>query len=294
VRIAILSNPRSGRNRAASLARGCVAAIRRRGHEPIERTIRDRIDDSFDRLIIVGGDGTVHHTLNALIEQRTPFIHLPTGTANLIASEFAMPRRPEECVDWAIRGGTREIDVPTLDGSPFLIMVNAGADAGVIHRFEHARSKSGGYLNYVIPVAAEVLRPRPARITLECQGERIDPGRGANLTIANMRSCALGINPCNDADPTDQLLDARLTPCASTLSWLVGTLRSRLRTHARSSWSERSGRITMTAVSDAVVQFDGEIARTRSMPRGILDAGSTIVAEHTGEKIRVITKPDPL
>jgi len=294
VRIAILSNPRSGRNRAASLARGCVAAIRRRGHTPVERAIGDGIDGSCDRLIVVGGDGTVHHTLAQLVEHSLPFVHLPTGTANLIATEFAMPKRPEECVDWAIRGGTREIDVPTLDGSPFVIMINAGADAGVIHRFEHARAASGGYLNYMLPVTREVFDPRPARITLACDDETYEPKGPVNLTVANMRSSALGINPCHDADPTDQRLDIRVTPCGSTASWTVGTVRSRLRAHARSSWSTRATRVSITAVRDAVIQYDGEITRTRSMPDGVLRAGDTIVAEQTGARIPILTKPDPL
>lgn len=291
MRIAILSNPRSGRNRAASLASGCVSAIARRGHTPVPLTIADPLDASIDRLIVVGGDGTVHHTLGQLVELRIPFVHLPTGTANLIATEFGMPRRPEESAEWAIRGGTREIDIPTLDDGPFMIMVSAGADASVIHRFEQTRSGSGGYLNYVAPVIREVIAPRPARLSFVCDGEPIDPPRPVNLTIANLKSYALGINHCARADPSDQLLDVRATPCRSTIGWTIASLRARLRSNAPSSVFRRGARVEITARDACVLQVDGEIARTPTMPDGVLEAGRTILVEHTGTRIPVIERP---
>jgi diacylglycerol kinase (ATP) len=297
MRVGVLSNPRSGRNRATALARGCVEVLRERGHDPVELSIsapdRARLEERIDRLIIVGGDGTVHHELPNLLKHQIPFLHLPTGTANLIAREFGMPKRPDRCVDWIERGGETTLDVPEFDGVPFLIMLGAGADAGVIHRFEHARSGSGGYLNYILPVTREVAYPRSARIELEVDGRAVPVPTRANVTIANMRSYALDLNPCAVADPHDGLLDVCVSSSPSTIGWTIGSIRSRLRRHARSAVCLRGTSIKLLAVAPTLFQFDGEIARTPTLPEGVLEQGERVEVRLTDLSVRIITAPKP-
>lgn len=295
MRVGVLSNPTSGRNKALRYAERCSSVLRDRGHSVVQLTIRDTgretLGSELDRLIIIGGDGTVHHELPNILVNQIPFLHLPTGTANLIAREFGMPKRAEFCVDWIERGGEMTLDVPTLDGVPFLIMVGAGADAGVIHRFEHARSGSGGYLNYVIPVIREVLAPRSARVEMVVDGNPVPIPSEANVTIANMRSYALDLNPCAYADPHDGLLDVCVSSSPNTFGWSIGSIRSRLRRHSKSTVRQRGEVVKLRALAPTLIQFDGEIARTPNLPEGILDTDREVEVRMTDRKVRVITAP---
>ncbi len=248
----------------------------------------------MDRVIIIGGDGTVHHTLPLLIKHQVPFYHLATGTSNLISKELKMPRSPAAITNWIEQGGSKEIDVARLDGVPFLIMCNFGMDASVIHRFESSRTSSGGFRNYVLPVTNEVFRPLPASVYIQVDGEQLAEFPRSNLLIANMRSYALGLNPCNHADPADNKLDLLECRCGSTPAWSIQGLLARCRLPIFRSRRHRATKIIVTGGScPSPVQVDGEIARTPSMPDGILHPAQEIQVSVGHDRIRAISLPNP-
>ena len=295
MKIGILVNQRSGRNKAQHLAASCHSILAGRGHHVL---VSDAVsaNEEFiaqqERLLIVGGDGTVHHTLPNLIKHQTPFFHLGTGTSNLIARELKMSRSPNRVADWIEQGGETLLDVPTLDGVPFLIMCNFGMDAGVIHRFEQARSRSGGYRNYIIPVTCSFIQPTLASISIEVDGRELNLPNPMNLIIANMRSYALGINLCNNADPKDGQLNIHAMPCSTSIRWSIESILSLLRLQNGKSMRKLAQSIKITSHSDStLVQCDGEIARTNSMPQGILKSGSAIAIEIGQFRIPSISPP---
>ncbi|MFK7758446.1 MAG: diacylglycerol kinase family protein [Phycisphaerales bacterium] len=302
--IGLIINPKSGRNKATMIGAQCERILRDRKHSVgiLNTQQTDSLDqeifDHADRLVIIGGDGTVHHALPNLIKHQKPFIHLATGTSNLISKELKMPRNLEQCIQWVEQGGSAQIDVPTLDTVPFLIMCNFGMDASVIHRFQSARKRSGGFRNYIVPVIQESLQPNPARITINVPNFSpnpitLDPG---NLTIANMHSSALAIDPCPHADPTDGLLDILGSSCSTTISWTLQTLMHRLRLNTRSKIKLHAHTIQISVAetesrSPVVVQVDGEIANTPQMPEGRLQPGCEIKVEIGNHSIPHITAP---
>jgi len=301
VHIGIIVNPRSGRNKAAILAQQCDVIARSRGHTTIVLQTDQQGNAEFkaqlkamDRLIFVGGDGTVHHSLPQLIEHQTPFIHLATGTSNLISKELSMPKKPDEILDWIEQGGVAKIDVPTLDTVPFLIMANFGMDASVIHRFESARRKSGGFRNYVQPIIREMLRPGSASLMIHVDGKPLAPQRRTNLTLANMKSYALQINPCPHADPADSKIDLLASNCSTSIAWSLNTNLCRLRIKPPSSITAKGTSVTIESLNrPSPAQFDGEIAITPTMPDGILHPGQAVELLIGQHQIQYITKPVP-
>tara|TARA_R110000744_G_scaffold328301_1_gene433947 strand:+ start:324 stop:1223 length:900 start_codon:yes stop_codon:yes gene_type:complete len=294
--IGIIVNPKSGRNKAQKLAERCQQLLMDRSHSVLVINPQELASSSeiwnTDRLIIIGGDGTVHHALPNLIEHQIPFYHLGTGTSNLIAKELKMPKNPAAAVNWIEQGGQTNLDVPTLDGVPFLIMCSFGMDAGVIHRFEQSRTKSGGFRNYILPVTKEFFNPRPANISIKIDGDIEFTQPSSNLTIANMRSYALSINPCPNADPADGLLDILSVPCASTLNWSLQTNLCRLRLPIPKATRLQTHAIDVQAqTTPAVVQFDGEIANTTNMPNGILEPGKMITIKIDTHRVPALTPP---
>jgi diacylglycerol kinase family enzyme len=298
VHIGVIVNTKSGRNRASKLAERCTTLLQARGHTETRIEPRNLHEfgstfSEFDRLIIIGGDGTVHHTLPYLIEHQISFIHLATGTSNLISKELGMPKNPEETIRWIEQGGSTKIDVPTLDSVPFLIMCNFGMDASVIHRFETSRTTSGGFRNYIRPIAAETFNPQPASIHVRVDGSLIKLSRTCNLLIANMRSYALGLNPCNNADPTDSKLDILASNCRYTMTWSLQGILARLRVPIIASQRTTPTNVQVTgAHKDSRVQVDGEIARTPTMPDGILRTGQEITIAIGSDQVTAITRPE--
>ena len=174
MKITVIINPRSGRGKAQSVGQRLQSLLEERGHAVhCYETNEDKAlyceqIKASDRVVIIGGDGTVHHLLSTLIECDTPMYHLGTGTANLICKEFGMSRNPSKVLEHLESDAPATlVDVPQCNGSPFLIMISLGFDASVIHRFQDARKKRGGYRAYLKPIIDELLHPRPALCTIE-------------------------------------------------------------------------------------------------------------------------------
>ena len=108
-RVAVLSNPASGGNRAGGgrqldrvrrLARDAEAIhVESRGSEELPRLLSDLARRDVGLLVVNGGDGTVIGVVTALLDQR-PFRSLPLlavlsgGTTNMIAADVGPRGRP--------------------------------------------------------------------------------------------------------------------------------------------------------------------------------------------------------
>ncbi len=294
--IGIIVNTRSGRNKATAFSQQCQQLLSEKGHQ---WTVLDTSSSEpspevweSDRLIIIGGDGTVHHALPELSRRQIPFYHLATGTSNLIAKELGMPRKASQAVRWSEQGGQGVLDVPTIDSVPFLIMCCLGMDAGIIHRFEQQRRGSGGFRNYTLPVLQEALRPRPAMLRISYDNSVIETQSPSNVVIANMKSYALRINPCPNANPNDSKLDLLSIPCSTTIGWSLHNLLFQFRTQPRTAQRALSLSFKVQSVDrPSLVQMDGEIANTPNMPSGVLAPGTSITFAIGNDTVVPMTEP---
>jgi len=87
------------------------------------------------RVIVVGGDGSVHQLLNAAhrtgtLDQLT-FAVVPAGTGNDFARNIALPKSREECIDLALHGFASPIDL-VIDGSDNVIVNSAHVGLGSV------------------------------------------------------------------------------------------------------------------------------------------------------------------
>ena len=300
--IAIVLNPRSGRGKAQKASEALCAGLEERGHgvvlcqagedhAEIESTIA-----GADRVVVVGGDGTVHHLLGVLMRAGVPMYHLGTGTANLICKEFGMSRSPRRVIEHLEQGGEPAlVDVPECNGCPFLIMVSLGIDASVIHRFEESRKNSGGYRAYVQPIVREVFSPRPARYSVlagdPIDGEHAQPpysDRGI-LVVSNMRSYGGAFNPSPRALANDGLLDAVSVRCRSSIGggMQYGVLRMRLSSPSMKRFVSESF-VIRSDEGAACVQLDGERAmHVGGLSDGMLGPGQELEVRMVGQKLAV-------
>lgn len=276
--IVILANPRSGRGRALMLGDQLAAILRTRGHDVARRDIGPDLDLSVlvgvtgmpggaDRLVIVGGDGTVHHAAEAVAASGVPLYHLATGTENLFARSFRMPRDPTAAADrLEMDHPPTEIDLGSANGIPFTLMCSVGVDASVIHRVEETRGKRGGHLAYIVPGLTEGLRPRPARLHITADGQTVTPPAGfvGTAVVSNLPAYALRMDPAYDANPRDGHLDLALLPYSTSVGTAWGFLRCKLR--SKGIQRIRGARFEIRSADPAAlnhVQVDGERPRQR-------------------------------
>ena len=89
-------------------------------------------------LCIWGGDGTAHHAARALIDRGCPIplAVVPGGSGNGLARGLRTPLEPAGALQRLLEGRELRMDLPRLDGEPFLNVCGTGFEAAVAHRFE--------------------------------------------------------------------------------------------------------------------------------------------------------------
>ena len=233
----ILFNPLAGGGKARAAAQRIEALLRGAGYETQLAPTRAeaggdlpaRLGDARG-LVVVGGDGAVRSAADAAIGSRTPLYHVPFGTVNLFAREFAMTGRPQRLLGALRDHRVRWVDAALAGGRRFLLMASVGFDAQVVHDLARRRGASISRLSYLGPLVRQMRRWRPPKLAVTVDGAPLDlPGAGM-LVVANCRRYMWGLNPAARADMTDGKLDVVFLPIrgkADLLGWMGRCLRGR-------------------------------------------------------------------
>lgn len=181
----LIANPISGGGRSRHLAPRLATALAEHGVVGEVHFTRDADDarrrasaahaEGWDGLVVVGGDGTVNEVLHGMPEPGLPLGMLPVGTANVLATEYHLPRSVAAAAALLARGKTTELPVARCAGRRFLLFAGAGLDGDVVHRVAARRSGTLGKHKYVVPILQALWRWRlpQLRLTL-ADGEVLD------------------------------------------------------------------------------------------------------------------------
>jgi diacylglycerol kinase (ATP) len=235
--IAVLANPSAGRGRHRDLL---PLVMRRLGADgrrvrlleaasgaEAEEASRAAVADGVAALVAVGGDGTVHHALQAVAGSEVPFGVVPAGTGNDFAAGTAVPGDVTEAAE-AIAVALRDkrdhrIDLARIDraGAParwFGAVLAAGFDAVVNERANRMRWPRGPR-RYDLAIVLEMARLRPWVYELTLDGA--DHGfEGTLVAVGNCASYGGGMRIVPDADLADGLLDLFIVARMSRVRFL--------------------------------------------------------------------------
>lgn len=271
-RVLMVWNEGSGYGRAAALARACAAALH--PHHPVTLApagpgLPDPLAQATadDLAVLVGGDGTVHHALPALIRSGAAAYQVPTGTENLFARDWGMTRNPARLRRAVARWRIARADLGAIDARPVAIMASTGFDASIIARRAAATRRGEGHLAYVRPILGELAHPAMPRLSLTIDGRTLAHRQRGVAIVSVSRQYAARLDPLDHARTDDGLLDAAFLPCASRAEALVLALHAWARRLDDLEGVQRGrGRVVDVLSHDgpAPVQADGESLEPRS------------------------------
>jgi diacylglycerol kinase (ATP) len=163
--------------------------------------------DPERRLVLLGGDGTVHGLAN-LPGLAAEIALLPVGGANNIARSLELPVDLATAARLAVRGRARLLDAIEVRSAQRRVVVVEGVSIG-LHAL--ARARYGGLNSTDVRAALGAgitaiadFHPVPMALELDGEGELATLGQlfAANLPLYGPR---LAVAP--DADPSDGLID---------------------------------------------------------------------------------------
>jgi diacylglycerol kinase family enzyme len=98
--------------------------------------IRTRIARGTRLFIAAGGDGTVNHVVQAVINTEAVLAVIPTGTYNHFARDLEIPLEWDAALDVALNGATRSVDAGRINDRFFINNVSLGLYPEMVARRE--------------------------------------------------------------------------------------------------------------------------------------------------------------
>lgn len=216
-RIAVLVNPTSGRGRVTRQSAEVLRALAARGdhvvavqgdtEEHARELLAEAVAGAVDAVVAVGGDGTVHLALQAVVGTPTALGIVPLGTGNDAAVSLGIPTSSwQDAVDVVLAGHVRSFDVGqvrTADGLEryFLCVMSSGFDSMVNERANRMTRPSGD-ARYVVAMLAELrsFAPIPYRVVID--GTLVEDD-AMLVSLGNGPSFGGGMRVCPSADMHD-------------------------------------------------------------------------------------------
>lgn len=107
---------------------------------------------NVDLLICAGGDGTLNEVISGNIERKNKILlgHLPLGSVNDVAHMYGMTSNTIKNVTMMLNGVQKNIDVCTINDSPFVYVACMGAFVDISYATPRNLKEKYGRLAYVI------------------------------------------------------------------------------------------------------------------------------------------------
>jgi diacylglycerol kinase (ATP) len=174
------------------------------------------------RVVLVGGDGSLHAAANAPLAALPELALVPAGRANNIARALGIPSDRLGALEIAARAEARPLDALRVrtPGRSLLAVeaVSAGFQAEARHAY--AAGNSADLRSGLRAFAAQLRRYAPYRIAARLDGVELGTERAAQVFLSNLPFFGFGFEVNPGADPADGRLEAVLLDAAGRLSLL--------------------------------------------------------------------------
>ncbi|MDK2953675.1 MAG: diacylglycerol kinase [Kosmotoga sp.] len=173
--------------------------------------------EGYDRVISVGGDGTLNEVVNGLIEggHDIPVGIIGVGTGNDFIRTLGIPNNYPDMVKNALGNKFIECDLLYTEFTDFngrvqkryaVNVVGTGFDAAVTTRFNRLRFKFRGTFSYLMSFFIEFLVTGTYPLNLEIDGRKLDTEQFF-MVFGNGKYFGGGMKICPLADPSDGKID---------------------------------------------------------------------------------------
>ena len=137
--------------------------------------LQNAVNEKYDTLFAIGGDGTAHHVANIAIENNLTFAVVPGGSGNDFAANFGLSNDIDNSIETLLHG--KEIITNTIKSSSSkgefwtINVADVGMGAKVSHAAERRLKWMAGKIKYDLIATWEILRHNPVRCRVRLDGK---------------------------------------------------------------------------------------------------------------------------
>ena len=266
----IILNPMSGEGKKIKLHRRALARFSERGaefcvHETEKAgqatALARELSQEEGDIVVVGGDGTLHETLNEM----TDFEHhalglVPAGTGNDFAAAAKIPPEPEKAVDLILDSQPKYTEFMQMPkGVRGINLVGTGIDVEILKRCRSSKILRGKF-QYIISLIISLCKFKNYRLKARFNGKEGEYN-ALIACVGNGYRIGGGVPMCPQAKLGDGLLDMVIVDDVKKLSVppaFIKLLKGKI-LEEKFTVFERCEHVEILPEKPLTLQVDGEL-----------------------------------
>lgn len=220
-------------------------------------------------IVIAGGDGTISHVVNGLMQFDLNFGIIPCGSGNGLAHTALIQKQPGKALDTVFNGKASKVDGFYINGQFACMLCGLGFDAKVAHDF--AKQPRRGLTTYVTQVIKNFFSAKTYSFEIQLPGSTFTTD-AFFISIANSNQFGNNFTIAPQASLTDGLLDIVIVTQQQKLSLLLETLKQvqgrnplqtgKIKTHKKGVVYFQAEKLVILNKDEAPLHIDGDPAET--------------------------------
>lgn len=207
-----------------------------------------------DRVIAVGGDGTLKLVAECLLGSDTPIGIVPAGSANGMAKELGVPLVIEEALALTISGKPKQIHAININNELCIHLADIGFNAYLVKKFDELPQR--GMLTYAKAAWQALWTHRKMDIEFKV-GKKLIKQKAAMVALANATAYGSGLQINPDGKLDDNLFEIILVKEYAVLEILKIWI-SKLPWNPKKIEKFQASALKITTKHQAHFQVDGE------------------------------------
>ena len=229
-----------------------------RGGHAAELT-KQAIEDQYDIIVAVGGDGTINEVATNMIGASQTFAIVPYGSGNGLARHLHLPLKPKKIITEVINKGVKaKIDTATMNGVPYISIAGVGFDAIIADFF--AKDPNRGFKTYVKLVTEKYFKFKPEKYHLTLDDKEEIDCEPLFISFANSNQFGFNAAVSPHALLNDGLLDICIfkKPSFIQVPWVAERLLTQKIDHTHFVDIHKASKIKVIREKEDIANIDGE------------------------------------
>ncbi|MBN8237056.1 diacylglycerol kinase family lipid kinase [Halobacillus kuroshimensis] len=268
----LIVNPSSGKEEAVTYVAEIQEILEDKGYAVKEvqtekeldatKYCRDACKEAYDLVVSLGGDGTLHETINGMVDQehRPLLAVIPLGTVNDFARALNIPLHPDEAVQLLRNDHSRKVDIGKVNERYFVNITAVGALAEATYEVSPEQKTRFGPLAYVMEGIKTLSSDGTSPLTIQFDDHKTWEG-DAFLFLAALTNSTGGFERlAPDAEVDDGLLHCFILPRMNMMrlaSIVTSILRGELQEDSSVEYF-KARRVEISSRETVKTNVDGE------------------------------------
>jgi diacylglycerol kinase (ATP) len=207
-----------------------------------------------DKVIAVGGDGTLKLVAECLLGTDTPIGIIPAGSANGMAKELGIPVSAEEALDNCINGIIKPIHAVMVNDELCIHLADIGFNAYLVKKFDNLEHR--GMWGYAKAAWQALWSHRKMKVQFKIKDKTIN-SEAAMVVIANATMYGTGVKINPDGKLDDDVFELVLVKTYSVME-ILKLKFTHLKLNPENIETFHASELTIKTKHKAHFQVDGE------------------------------------